>query len=118
MKFYIAGKFEERADVRKLMDKVEALGHTITCDWTIHEQSDYRIHYAIADVEGVQSCDVYVGRFLNENSYKGALTEMGVALGQAKKVIVIGHAIDSCIFVNHPNVLKLETEEEFLGELQ
>ena len=119
MKFYIAGKFEERAEVRKLMDKVEELGHTITCDWTKHEQGgkDFLVHYAIADVEGVRGCDVYVGRFINENSYKGALSEMGMALGLDKKVVVIGHAIDSCIFTNHPNVLKLESEEAFLSEL-
>ncbi len=118
MRFYIAGKFEERAEVRKLMDKVEELGHTITCDWTKHRDKGFLVQYAVADVEGVQGCDVYVGRFINENSYKGALSEMGMALGLDKKVVVIGHAIDSCIFTNHPNVLKLESEEAFLSELQ
>ena len=117
MRFYIAGKWEEREAVKGLMLALEWMGHSITVDWTIHETSDkgYPQQYAIDDVEGVKQCDVYVGRFINKNNYKGALVEMGIALGLDKQVWIIGHAIDSCIFTQYPGVLPFEGDDEVLS---
>jgi len=120
MKFYVAGKWEEREQVRQLQDELRRLGHTITVDWTWHEFEDggYPVQYAQEDVFGAATCDAYVGRFVNPNSYKGALVEMGVALGLGKKVFVIGHAIDTCIFVSHPLVTRCSNTKKFFEELR
>ena len=117
MKVFVSGKFEDGKNVRKLMDKIENLGHTITYDWTKDEENaeGYPIINTINDTRGVQICDTYVGRFIETNNYKGALVEFGIALGLEKRILIIGHAVDSCIFTNHPGVQKLETELEFLS---
>lgn len=116
MKFFISGKFEDKENIRKLQQAVKDLGHEITEDWTYHEYSDkgYPVEYAKSDIEGVKNCDVYVGRFVADYNYKGAFVEMGVALGLGKTVYTIGHAIDSCIFIHHPNVLCFEDDYGFV----
>ena len=117
MKFYAAGKWEDRWAVKKLQEALVKLGHTVTVDWTWHEKADegYPVQYSIDDIKGVQLADAYVGLFVGQYRYKGALVEMGAALGLDKKVYLIGHAIDSCLFAKHPLVQQFETEDEFLS---
>ena len=114
--FYIAGKWQEREEVRKLQNELRRLGHLITIDWTWHEVDDpgYPSQYAVEDIIGATSCDAYVGLFLNDVNYKGALVEMGASLAMGKKVFVIGHAIDSCLFSSHYLVSKFDTVNEFI----
>ena len=117
MKIYVAGKWQDRKNVRKLMDELENGGHTVTYDWTKDEENavGYPIQNTINDTLGVRNCDVIVGRFIDDYKYSGALTEMGMAIGLGKPVLIIGHAIDNCIFINHPTVQKFETELELLS---
>ncbi len=117
MKFYVAGKWQDRENVRQLMDSIQGLGHVITYDWTIDEENaaGYPVVNTINDTRGVQICDAYVGRFVNKNKYQGALVEFGIALGCNKRIFIIGHAVDTCIFTNHPSVQRFETELEFLN---
>ena len=117
MKFFVSGKFEDRQNVSKLMDKIQGLGHAITYDWTIDEEVDegYPVLNTINDLKGVQICDTLACRFIEENNYRGSLVELGIALGLHKRICVIGHGADKCIFVNHPNVQRFETEYEFLS---
>ena len=117
VKFYVAGKFEDRARIKGLMKTITALGHEITTDWTTHEiDSEDKLHeYALEDVSGVRDCDYYVGVFIdNSYRYSGALVELGVALGLDKGIVIIGHAIDSCIFIKLPFVGRFETIDEFV----
>lgn len=116
MKLYIAGKFQERKQVRWLMDRLVELGHTITFDWTTahYETKEETPEDAVECVRGVINADAYVGVFIMDYTYKGALIEMGVALGLDKKVYIIGHAIDS-LFIKHPNVQQFDNELEFLS---
>ena len=117
MNFYVAGKWEERAEIRKLQNKLRELGHMITIDWTWHEVDDlgFPSQYAIEDINGATWADAYVGRFINKHAYKGALVEMGAALSAGNKVFIIGHAIDSCLFVGHPLVKQFDNADEFLN---
>ncbi len=117
MKFYVAGKWEGRDAVKNLQEDLIELGHTITVDWTWHEKADegYPIQYSIDDIKGVQLADAYVGFFIEDYLSKGALVEMGAALGLEKKVYLIGHAIDSCLFAKHILVQQFENEYEFLS---
>ena len=117
MKFFVSGKFEDRKNVRKLMDKLEGLGHTIAHDWTADEETDegYPVVHAMNDLRGVQVCDALVGRFIEKNHYRGSLAELGAALGLDTRVYIIGHGADECIFVNHPRVIRCSDEKEFLS---
>lgn len=117
MKFYVAGKWEEREEIRKLQAELRRLGHLITIDWTWHEVDDpgFPSQYAVEDIIGATSADAYIGVFVNSHSYKGALVEMGAALACGKSVYIIGRAIDSCLFAGHPLVQRFDTELEFLN---
>lgn len=117
MKFYVMGKWEEREEIRKLQAELRRLGHIITIDWTWHNEDDpgFPSQYAVEDIIGACSADACVGRFINKHNYKGALIEMGASLASGKRVYIIGHAIDSCLFVGHPLVQKFDTELEFLS---
>ena len=116
MRFYVAGKFENKEEIKVLQNELRKGGHIITVDWTWHKYDDpgYPSQYAVEDIIGASSCDAYVGVFKEDVGYKGALVEMGAALAFGKKVYLIGHAIDSCLFVGHPFVRQFDGIKEFL----
>lgn len=116
LKVYVGAKYCERATAKRLMKALEAQGHHITCDWTQHTKEDATSakFYATEDVKGVKQCDVAIFIMERPHKYKGCWVEMGVALGNGRKVIIIGHAGDSCVFVDHPNVMVLESMETLL----
>ncbi len=110
MKIYVAGKFEERASVKVIQNALRALGHTITFDWTTDEYKSKKpsTEDAISCKKGVLDADLYVGLFVHDNVYKGALVELGVALSEDMPVFIIGHAIDNCLFIHSPNVTQFD----------
>ena len=122
MKFYVAGKWQDRFLVEQVIDKLEELGHSITEDWTTHEFGPDGVigdlqEFAVADIEGVKIADALCILLLTERNYKGAWVEMGGALTLSKPVYVIGSKGDSCIFMNHPLVIKLDSVEEFIERI-
>jgi len=116
MKFYVAGKWEEREAIRRLQNELRNLGHEITKDWTVDEEDapGYPVINVVEDVRGAKVADAYVGLFVNSHNYRGALVEMGVALGNRKRVYIIGHGIDGCIFAGHPLVTVFDNVNDFL----
>ncbi len=117
MGFYVAGKWQDRKNDRKLMDKIQELGHTITYDWTKDDENakGYPVLNTINDTRGVYECDVFVGRFIGDYKYNGAMSELGMAIIENKQILIVGHGADSCIFTNHPLVQHFETDLEFLS---
>jgi len=112
LKIYVAGKWEEKETIRKLMNLLESVGHEITCDWTKHEYPVDNIKetlkaYAIADIQAIADCDILIFYAENNLPYHGAFCEMGAALALGKLVFIVGDAIDSCIFTHHPLVMKI-----------
>jgi len=114
MKFYVAGKFEVWERVRGIQNYLISQGYEITKDWTSDKESDngFPIINVVEDIRGIAMADAYVGVFEEGYIYKGALVELGAAIALRKKVYIIGHAQDSCIFINHPLVTKCEAELE------
>ncbi len=117
MKVYVAGKFEEGKQVKVLQELLRKLGHTITFDWSIDEykQKEPESRDALLCKQGVIDADLYVGLFVNNNAYKGALIEMGIALAEDMPVCIIGHAIDSCIFLKLPDITQFDDIPTFLS---
>lgn len=109
MKFYVAGKYSEREQIRLIMSELEKMGHKITEDWTKHTDMNKANIYAQADIGGVTKSEVIIAIMLNTNDYKGLWVEVGCGLGQDKRVYIVGNAGDSCIFVHHPLVRKFPT---------
>lgn len=118
MKIYVAGKFQERAYIKTVMWWLEGMGHEITFDWTDpqYQHKDETPEDATECVRGVSGADIYVGVFKHILNYKGALVEMGVALGLGIPVYIVGHAIDSCLFTKHPLVKKFDTLDQLFLE--
>lgn len=116
-KIYLAGKWEERKAAKLVMLDLEKEGHIITHDWTLHEDMNDAVDYAVEDIEGVKNADVLVVLAMKDYPYKGAYCEFGAALALNKPVFVFGGFMDSCIFINHPLVTKVVTWEDFLGLL-
>lgn len=122
MKFYVAGKWQDRYTVMWLQNALIERGHTITCDWTNHDFGKdgvlatkiQLINIALEDAKGVKDCDVYVGICLSEYNYKGLWVEMGMAIAWEKPVYIVGEAGDCCIFMNHTAVQPFRTMEDFL----
>ena len=124
MKIYVAGKWEDRDQVRLVHQELRRLGHEITVDWTDHDYPTDDIEsilesYTLDDIWGVKEADLFIALMTVNYLYKGAWVEMGVALGKGIPVLVIGKAGDSCIFMNHPLVRKLDSfsdlEEALMG---
>ena len=114
MRFYVAGKFENIRTIRQVQEMLIATGHHISFDWTIYQIGTLS-DQAKLDMEGVRVADVYIGVFLRNLSYRGALAELGAALALNKRVIIIGHGADRCLFTYHPTVERFERLCDFEG---
>ena len=105
MRLYVAGKYEERARIREVMDQLEAVGHTITYDWTTN--CELVPNQALKDFEGVCDADAFILVAERDVSYCGTLVELGVALACDIPIFVLGHALDDrCIFLKLPAIIK------------
>ncbi len=122
MKYYVAGKWQERDKIKDIMELLKKNGHEITCDWTLHE-FDKNIgvigtisqlcHYACEDLVGIDNAETCVFIFENDFKYRGTLVEFGMALALDKHIVIIGHQQDSCIFVNMKGIDKYNTFLEY-----
>lgn len=114
-RIYVADRFHQKDRVRDLHAKLRALGHTITMDWTVCDNSPYSgaalLRYnaenADADWQGVADCDYFV-LFAQPRASQaqGAWTEFGGALAMGKQIIILG---DADLIEGDPNVFTFRT---------
>jgi len=125
MKLYVAGKFDNRDYIHTRIEYLQSLGYEITHDWTQVETSNSLTNtdlakYASQDVNGVLQADLLLILITDEDyPYRGTTTELGVALGQNKPVVVIDPFENSIfnqnIFVRHGLVTKYSSLKCFLA---
>ncbi len=113
MKIYVASKFENKYEVKELIKELEALGHTITKDWTLSTESSPQ--EAVEDYNGVINCDIYIGLFEDNLRYQGALVEFGIALANNKPIFILGDQLDGMIFMKMPGITKFRNRDQLLG---
>jgi hypothetical protein len=121
MKIYVASGFENKGNARKLMNKLESRGHIITRDWTVHEFPEgaspstldaLRKVYGEEDIKGVFNCDMLV---LLQPGADGSHTELGMAIGKSKRIVIIGEKERKNVFYYTSNIdYKFEDVESFL----
>lgn len=104
MRVYIATKWENREEAQSVAAALEMVGHVITCPWWLNEQMTPE--QAQADVKGVMTADALLLLVEKDYQYKGALVEFGIAIALDIPIYVVGHAIDSCIFLLLPQVVR------------
>ena len=103
IKIYIAGKWEERRRIARYARTLIQKGHTITWPWYSKEPKNASASScALKDVEGVRKADTCIFVFDKPLPYKGAYSELGMALALRKRVLIVGKDGDSCVFVHYP----------------
>ena len=117
MKFYVAGKFEDKERVRLAQRCIEDAGHEITHDWTTAEALGGPDE-AKDDMEGVKDADALL--FVNVDPdllYAGSLVEIGMALALDKPVYFINTThMTRNIFYHLPGVYSAADAPHPIGE--
>ncbi len=121
MKAYVASKFSRLADVKRVVEKLRAIGVEVNADWTDHSAAGragadllkYLRACAEADRDGVRTADVLV--MVHDPASRGGFVEFGAALGLGKLLVVIGGRLDypdrAPIFYALPDVHHFEDED-------
>lgn len=115
MKIYVASKFENKPAVRTAMVLLQSAGHSITHDWTVHEDGERGGEELLAffrlcaqqDFDGVVNADAIL--VLNHELGKGMFTEMGIAQALGKPVVVVDISRSNNIFFYLPGVKVCES---------
>jgi nucleoside 2-deoxyribosyltransferase len=127
MKYYIASKLENHAAVNRLRDRLKALGHEQTYDWTTHgpvyrSGLDRIVHVADAERNGVYQADFVVVLLPGG---RGTHVEMGIAIGLEKTVVFISDVAahheataETCAFYHHSFVRRYRTVDEAMSYFQ
>jgi len=110
MRFYVAGKFEDKERIERLMEKLRNQGHEITHDWTRYDHSEdvYEMRCRAKDnIQGVKQADVLIMVLIDDLQYTGTFVEMGIAIAEKKPIIIIGNQRNDNIFTKLPNVVRI-----------
>lgn len=128
MKVYVAARFTEKAMVQALYQQLQALGHTITADWTKHANvKPYNEHpqeagaYAEEDLRGTIESDVFI-YFTSPEVGAGLSAELGAALASfaqtgKPQIYVVGDYATTNAFHYHPAVQRVQNIEAVLAKL-
>lgn len=128
MKVYVAAKFQEKVEVRRLYKKLLAEGHTITHDWLnhkfikpYHKNARLARKYATADIEGVKKADVFIMR--GDEKGTGMNTELGaailsnIAFGRPIIYVIVKGETPNA-FYYHPSVNLVKNEADALSRIR
>lgn len=128
MKIYVAARFYEKDEVRRIYRLLLAKDHQITADWTLHENiKPYSQNpviageYASEDIDGVTSSDAFI-LLTGEKVGGGVSSELGAAIASYEafehpKIYIVGPYFDNSVMYYHPAVNRRDTIEEVLSEL-
>lgn len=114
LRIYIATSLSQAHRHRILKKQIEDAGHILTYDWSIHgsvmaKNDETKRIVAENEAAGVMEADITIAILPGG---RGTHTEIGIALGAGKDVILIGHMESDgyeCIFYHHTNVLRLHS---------
>ena len=97
MKIYLAGRFDDQAQLRLVRDMLVGLGHTVTSRWLSEDAADWTGEFethghelAERDLEDIDEAEVLLLDTTGENKTNGRLVEFGYAIGRGMAVGVVG----------------------------
>lgn len=110
MKIYVASSFVNKDAVRSAISILESAGHSITHDWTVHDDGGRTGEELVAflkqcaqqDFDGVVNADAIL--VLNHELGRGMFTEMGIAQALGKPIAVCDVDRANNIFFHMPGV--------------
>ncbi len=129
MKFYIASRFTRKKEVREIIEKLKKLGHIITRNWTIHEET-YPFHehaklskkYSEEDIDGIRECEIFIALHDDTAGSTGMHTEIGAAIALniekgMPKIYVVGIEDSKSMFFYHPCVNLRKKVDDVLKDI-
>lgn len=85
MKIYVAGKFEKKEMIVRAYEELEAMGHEISYDWTVHksvrpydQNADLARQYARNEADAIADSDVFV--YISDPRGNTLKMEVGAAI--------------------------------------
>lgn len=122
MKIFVSGKIGTQLDPKPFMRELEALGHTITFDWTTidhlrpyEDNAQASARAAELEIDGVKAADVLV--LVSHERGVGMFVELGAALALDKPVIVLAEPPARTMFFFHPLVQWVGTKDAVIASL-
>ena len=126
MRVYLAARYSRLAELNEYKKELVALGHEVTSNWLTKSgrefetlTEDEKRATAIEDVDDIVSADaviVFAEEPDAEKSHGGKHVELGLAMGQEKRVAVIG-PIEN-VFYTHPHLERYGSWEELMAEVK
>lgn len=107
MKIYIASAFTERFWCQIVDQMLIEKGYTLTSEWYWTDGPTDEPRWAKLCQQHVEQADIFL-LFVAGQSEGGRWTEMGMAIAQGKKIIIVGETKN--IFQHLPNVTTCDTE--------
>lgn len=129
MKAYISAKFQNQDEVRRIYKLLEEKGHSIVYDWTTHVPIKPYIHhpemarqYSVEESDGILNSDLFIHLTVEEKG-TAMFIELGIAIAlQLKagkpKIYVVGEHNARSTFYFHPTIIRKNTIEEVLEDLE
>lgn len=134
---YLAGGWKFRHNIKKVIPKFEEAGIKVISTWIKRENGvntpKMLANDALLDIEEVLEADITVAIMDDDSyAYRGTFTEIGCALGQGKRVIIVcpgtatkigdieyeySHYCMTNVFYWHPLVTQVKTVEEAIEKL-
>lgn len=117
MKFYISSRTKDIKKVEKIIKKLKEFGHSITFDWL--KQNNLKPYtknpklsasFSEQAFSAIKKCDFFI--LLTDEAGTGMHTELGIAIVQKKKIIIIGKHLNTNIFFFYPNIKRLNSIKE------
>lgn len=115
MKIYVAG--DNQREARIVANLFCEAGHIVVSRWldvefkqTVLHSEEERASIAIMDVEDIGTADILVMLASTHLVPGGKFVEVGIAMGQGKQVVVLGHRENMLLW--HPRVLCFGNAEE------
>ena len=128
MKIYVAAKFEKKDLVLETFKKLKDLGHSISYDWTYHQNykpydqnQELAAKYSQNELSGIADCDIFI--HIPEDQGHTLHMEFGAALALAKLkgkpiIYAIGEFNSKSPWFFNPLVRRRNTIEEVLEEIK
>jgi hypothetical protein len=102
---YLAARYSRNAEMRRIRDALQALGHEVTSRWIdqhggnllesivaeqLNAEPEQCAHYAEVDLDDLRAADTVIS-FTSEGGGKGGRhVEYGLALGLGKRLVIVG----------------------------
>lgn len=125
---YVSSRYAMKDHVREIHAKLEAIGYSISGDWTRHESvkpyeenQELCAEYSEEDMRDAINSGVFI--LISDKAGTGMHTELGGAIAnniifKEPLIYVIGDHLDSSMFFFHPSVRRRKTIEEVIEELK